>query len=642
MKKALLHVCIVVMFCLATRAFAQGVAISTDPDALPDPSAMLDVKATGKGFLAPRMTFSQRPVSPVNGLLIYQTDSNQGFYYYTGIGWVQIGTSVSDYWQANGANIFYNSGKVAIGLNDPFNHGLNVINDHSERAAIRGAHQQGGNMYTYGLLGLRDATAYGIPVHVDYIGVLGVKTSYATEPAAGVFGWNDAPGSINYGGAFAATGNGTTNYGAYFLATNAISNNFAAAMKGRVYIESNGATSDQNLTLLHTEVVHNNYSDTKAIHARSLPQPGWGIGLTAEGGYIGINAVGAASSYNGAAFGIFSEVQGNAGERYAVYAQANTLSGTSKAVGVYSWAAGANENQAGYFAANGGTGGNVGIFAQATNSGTENLAASMKGRVKVESNSAGVDVNSNLLNVEVIHTNLHDTRAINSRSVPQPGYGFGIYAEGGYMGVRGMASATTYPGIAYGVYGEATGSAGTRYGVYGTASVSSGTANAVGVFGSASGATNNWAGYFGNGSVYVATDLRVGTTTQASGYKVSVNGKIACTEVLVQNMSNWPDFVFDEDYLLMNLIEVENMIRTNKHLPGIPSAQEVSENGLEIGEFQKRLLQKMEELTLYSIEHEKQIVTLQEQINILKHENEQLRQVDQLKSNNDNLGLKTK
>ncbi|MFA5463747.1 MAG: hypothetical protein WC265_06695 [Dysgonamonadaceae bacterium] len=81
----------------------------------------------------------------------------------------------------------------------------------------------------------------------------------------------------------------------------------------------------------------------------------------------------------------------------------------------------------------------------------------------------------------------------------------------------------------------------------------------------------------------------------------------------------WFDYVFYEDYKLMSLSELEKFINTNKHLPEIPSEKEVKENGINLGEMQGKLLLKIEELTLYIIEQEKQLKDLQKQINELKH-----------------------
>jgi len=103
-------------------------------------------------------------------------------------------------------------------------------------------------------------------------------------------------------------------------------------------------------------------------------------------------------------------------------------------------------------------------------------------------------------------------------------------------------------------------------------------------------------------------NVGIGTTNPQS--KLAVNGTITAQEVVV-TLDGWADYVFEDDYQSMPLDELEQSIKKNKHLPGIPSAEEVAANGVNVGEMQAKLLQKVEELTLYVIE--------------LKKENEQLK-----------------
>lgn len=107
-------------------------------------------------------------------------------------------------------------------------------------------------------------------------------------------------------------------------------------------------------------------------------------------------------------------------------------------------------------------------------------------------------------------------------------------------------------------------------------------------------------------------------TTDAKGYKLAVNGSAIFTKAVVKSYSAWPDYVFGKDYSLMPLDSVESFIQTNKHLPDVPSADEVNKNGIDIGENQKILLQKTEELTLYIIEQDKTIKSQQSQLSLLE------------------------
>lgn len=93
--------------------------------------------------------------------------------------------------------------------------------------------------------------------------------------------------------------------------------------------------------------------------------------------------------------------------------------------------------------------------------------------------------------------------------------------------------------------------------------------------------------------------------------KLEVNGTIRAKEVIVETTGSWADYVFDKDYQLPSLTEVENHIKAHQHLPEIPSAAEVNANGVNLAEMNVKLLQKVEELTLYIIEQEKRISSLE-------------------------------
>jgi len=113
----------------------------------------------------------------------------------------------------------------------------------------------------------------------------------------------------------------------------------------------------------------------------------------------------------------------------------------------------------------------------------------------------------------------------------------------------------------------------------------------------------------------------IGTTTPDS--KLSVNGNIHAKEVKV-DLIGWSDFVFEPDYDLLSLKETEEYIKENHHLPEIPSAAEVEENGIQLGEMNAKLLQKIEALTLYLIEQDKTLVSQNKSIEELQKQVVQL------------------
>lgn len=107
----------------------------------------------------------------------------------------------------------------------------------------------------------------------------------------------------------------------------------------------------------------------------------------------------------------------------------------------------------------------------------------------------------------------------------------------------------------------------------------------------------------------------IGTINPTS--KLDVRGKITADEVEIK-VSSGADFVFEPDYHLKPLSELDAFVRENKHLPEIPSEKQMIENGVNINEMQIKLLQKIEELTLYVIDQSKQNDDLQKQIDELK------------------------
>ena len=138
--------------------------------------------------------------------------------------------------------------------------------------------------------------------------------------------------------------------------------------------------------------------------------------------------------------------------------------------------------------------------------------------------------------------------------------------------------------------------------------------------------TAGWFGTFSNHPIWFFTNdssdpamvieegtgnVAIGTTDYATGYKLSVKGKIATEEVLVDLSGAWPDYVFQKDYKLISLKDLKASIHENGHLPGVPSAATVKEDGIMLGEMNKVLLEKIEQLTLYIIDQEERIKALE-------------------------------
>ncbi|WP_372795737.1 hypothetical protein [Pontiella sp.] len=307
-------------------------------------------------------------------------------------------------------------------------------------------------------------------------------------------------------------------------------------------------------------------------------------------------------------------------------------------------------NYGGAFVADGAGTQNIALYARAEN-GAENLAGSFEGPVDVDGDTSidGLLVVSNSLSVLELHAPSDPLVAL---------YGGGIrkswiqaYSDNLYIGTDQPGSVILYPNFTTalvandnGQVGIGTASTYAELTVNGTVGFpnstdpmlyihQSGTTNAPRAVAAHSPTYPNWGMFYDDSTdsfvfsssstnaASVAMEVDIGgdfvtinTRTRATNYELSVDGQIACEEVLVQDSGSWPDYVFEEDYNLRPLGEVEEHIKANKRLPGIPSAELVAEEGLSIGQMQKRMMEKIEELTLYTIAQEKRIAELESRL----------------------------
>jgi hypothetical protein len=116
----------------------------------------------------------------------------------------------------------------------------------------------------------------------------------------------------------------------------------------------------------------------------------------------------------------------------------------------------------------------------------------------------------------------------------------------------------------------------------------------------------------------------IGIGTLNPDEKLAVNGTVHAREVKVDS-NTWPDFVFQPTYKLLSLPELKAYINQHHHLPNVPSAEQVAKEGLSLGEVNARLLQKIEELTIYLIKSDKNNREQETRLNRLEHEISQLR-----------------
>lgn len=153
---------------------------------------------------------------------------------------------------------------------------------------------------------------------------------------------------------------------------------------------------------------------------------------------------------------------------------------------------------------------------------------------------------------------------------------------------------------------------------YGITHISSGgivlSTNVGGVSGGFGTFSNHTMRIFANSVAVMNIDplgnVGIGVQTPLAGYRLSVNGSIKAKELVIET-TGWPDYVFAENYKTLSLSELEEFIHLYHHLPNIPAAVDLEEKGLAVGEMQKLMMEKIEELTLHIIELNKRIESLE-------------------------------
>ena len=115
-----------------------------------------------------------------------------------------------------------------------------------------------------------------------------------------------------------------------------------------------------------------------------------------------------------------------------------------------------------------------------------------------------------------------------------------------------------------------------------------------------------------NGHITLNGRVGINTENTTRDYALAVDGGVITTKVHIQELDDWPDYVFERDYPLMPLDQLEDYLNAHRHLPGIPSAYEVEEHGCDVAAMQTALLRKVEELTLYILRQQELIDALLE------------------------------
>lgn len=577
-----------------TNTGRVGIGTST-----PAASAELEINSTSTGLLIPRMTSAQRLViaSPAAGLLVYETTTSS-FWFYNGSVWNQIGTGGASPWTVSGTTIYNsNTGNVGIGTSTPASkvhvEGNMLMNGTNPILQLRQAGVNTGFVQLSGddiRMGTNSGNTGGNLVFrmngtdrviIDSTGRMGINgpTNGARLNVTGSVSVNPyltADASISlYANPSSLNSTGPARL-AFYNWINLGAGNYDFAKKYNIEFEGN---TTERLNIYHEDhpdqLVLSKFGDV-------------GVGgppserLEVIGGALRVKDLSPLiklqtnniSSQNAGTIEFNSSTGGNVG-KIAVINGRLKLSGRSNAVSIFDDLVLDN--------------GNTGI----------NTASPVTKLQIVDGQDAGLSASSNgyiMLSSTGNTTNLLiDNNEILARTGnTSPGV-LTLQNNGGEI-VSGARITVN------------TNSEGLRL---------NGTTPSIALATSASSANGfieqNADGIFigeNNGYIHLdGTQIAIGPVVPAaSAYKLTVAGKIICEELKVKLQSaGWPDYVFGDHYQLLPLADLESYIRQKRHLPNIPSAEEVEKDGITVGDMQKRTMEKIEELTLYIIDLKKQI-----------------------------------
>lgn len=688
MKKQITFFLFGALFCSA-KLMAQTNTFPTTGSAgigtiTPAGSAILDMTSTSQGMLAPRMTKAQRDaiVSPATGLLIFQMNSQPGFYYYTGTGWTAMSSKGADKTLSNlsattainsallpNANNTLDLGSSTLHWNEAYVNSIKFMDGTTQSTA-----STGGSSYTAGT---------GISITGSVISNSG-DTNAADDITTSTNHAGDVTGVYN-NLQIASGAVGSTEIADGSVSSTDILNGTIAAAD----LSSMGATSGQVMQYSGSAWV----ATTPSAGAETDPQvgsnttdrvPRWD-GSALVGGAIadngdnisvgwnsGINTEVSAAFYNNEGVIVDESIALKGVDQSvdfdgvaSVHAFGNIGYNTSDLifldapvshVGVWG-AADASSSSAAVYAYNTSVGtSDYAVVAKSAGSGTTNYAVWAKATgatnnyaliVPDGGGKTGFNWSSPSALVGIQGNDSDEALKIIGDDFATDF----VVDENGKVGIGGDPSTFSNTFSVYGsTYIQDKMSINTSSALIYPLSVG-GTDQTVLIEGTdpyiqmehdgedvgylrATGEDLQLALNAGNddGKLILRTngvnrmyindngDIVMGSTTVVpkSGYKLSVDGKIVCEELLVQ-LSPWPDYVFADEYQLKSLEEVELFIQENNHLPGVPTAQDVETNGLQVGEMQKILMEKIEELTLYMIDLKKENEQLKSEIEALKN-----------------------